>query len=801
MSCKFKGIYFGNKLVSNADDIVACELNAIKREMAYTDKGSTTVIVPDDWVSANKTLYENYISHSSETFNCSIVDNALILENPSANDGRYKYESADGKTRIEFYYAAGICHINIRYGSSELELPIITSIGNGKFAGSDYKWIYGETTTTLTKLGDFEGTYEFEYGSCYFKLTSATGDIGYSISGMVNREYELSPSNDKETTKTYYPVLKTINYAVIGSDGQTAISKAQTYITDSTVTTWAEDTLQVISSDYIAGIYSNADCTRSVMGKEILDEVQVYVKLKKTTADEYNVSVNNIFEDDPTGEVTVISSTSDLVENPLTLEAIEAGTITVNNPEKLTIIYVKNGKTKTTSSSSMIFIPVANGDTVSFYGDNAIYGTHNLEYSTHIACDGDCYLYGNIMSLINSTEAVTEFPPDTDYSWNYYGYTFSNLFKFNSRIKNHSLKTIELPAMTLKDNCYNSMFYECTGLTVAPELSSTTLTRGCYEKMFYGCTGLTKAPELLAEQLTSNCYSEMFYGCTNLKYIKCLAKEFSSIYGDSEESLSSATLDWVKNVSTSGKFITSDASVWEDGKNGIPLGWTIETTSGTVIPPKRLLGGLPAFPVYVPANAYSICIYRNDKHLADINDFDYTYTTPGWIQFVDSYVTKGKSYTYQYKVYSKYDENEKQNLLFTSESIGAIIPTSGYGELNISLSGGKTSYDSQTGVLTIEERPTIRVSPDTGSKLYTNLYLQEVLDSGDWSAQSIWWTTVNLKSSWEGKLKGKTVTLNWTVHISESAYSDFSYNIDWTPENNKFSGAEYGLPDSVVIPE
>lgn len=73
------------------------------------------------------------------------------------------------------------------------------------------------------------------------------------------------------------------------------------------------------------------------------------------------------------------------------------------------------------------------------------------------------------------------------------------------------------PAVISKSNCYNNMFYGCTNLTAAPELSATTLTAGCYYNMFADCTNLTTAPELPATTLATSCYYNMFYGCTKLK--------------------------------------------------------------------------------------------------------------------------------------------------------------------------------------------------------------------------------------------------------------------------------------------
>jgi hypothetical protein len=73
-----------------------------------------------------------------------------------------------------------------------------------------------------------------------------------------------------------------------------------------------------------------------------------------------------------------------------------------------------------------------------------------------------------------------------------------------------------LPATTLTENCYQSMFYGCTSLTTAPKLPATTLTENCYYRMFYGCTSLTIAPKLPATALDYSCYASMFYGCTSL---------------------------------------------------------------------------------------------------------------------------------------------------------------------------------------------------------------------------------------------------------------------------------------------
>ena len=74
----------------------------------------------------------------------------------------------------------------------------------------------------------------------------------------------------------------------------------------------------------------------------------------------------------------------------------------------------------------------------------------------------------------------------------------------------------ELPATTLANSCYQDMFMACYSLTQAPELPAKTLTPSCYEKMFGWCTSLTKAPDLPAKTLTDRCYLNMFNSCSSL---------------------------------------------------------------------------------------------------------------------------------------------------------------------------------------------------------------------------------------------------------------------------------------------
>ena len=125
-----------------------------------------------------------------------------------------------------------------------------------------------------------------------------------------------------------------------------------------------------------------------------------------------------------------------------------------------------------------------------------------------------------------------------------------------------------LPATTLAQQCYEDMFSGCTSLTETPQLPATTLTYQCYYGMFAGCTSLATAPELPATTLAYYCYQDMFINCTNLNHIECLATDIST-----EE----CTYDWVYGVSSSGTFVkAASMTSWPRGDSGIPNGWTIQ---------------------------------------------------------------------------------------------------------------------------------------------------------------------------------------------------------------------------------
>lgn len=221
----------------------------------------------------------------------------------------------------------------------------------------------------------------------------------------------------------------------------------------------------------------------------------------------------------------------DYSKDYLTIEASEDGLTASLSVNACEYCVDGDGNWKTLSAGTATE-SINTGQTLSFRGNL----TPNISKGVGtFTINKKCNLKGNCMSMLFGDNAAN------NYSLSGKNYAFYKLFYGCSNIVNissnflpantlanncydsmfkgcSSLTTApELPATTLANYCYISMFLNCKGLTTAPSiLPATTLTYRCYGIMFKGCTALTTAPELPATTLTPQCYEEMFFGCTNL---------------------------------------------------------------------------------------------------------------------------------------------------------------------------------------------------------------------------------------------------------------------------------------------
>ena len=310
---------------------------------------------------------------------------------------------------------------------------------------------------------------------------------------------------------------------------------------------------------------------------------------------------------DNTKKATCTVNVYDPNSTPLTLELIEDGdfTLTIYKYETPNVYYSYNGGERQNAGASVLLPNCSAGDKIALYRDG------EAAPPITIRCSSDCYVYGNVMSLIDSVNYATKKDVPAG--------AFMSLFKYNDRISSHPDLDLVLPATELAARCYDSMFYGCPGLKRAPELPAKTLAASCYANMFYLCSGLTKAPELPAKTLAGYCYSsmfsycsslikapelpattladhcnyrmfeyctgltespalsaktlvdycyeEMFEGCENITTITCLATDVSA---------EGCTDYWVYGLHDQGTFYKDPSMDWDTGYSKVPAGWEIK---------------------------------------------------------------------------------------------------------------------------------------------------------------------------------------------------------------------------------
>lgn len=113
------------------------------------------------------------------------------------------------------------------------------------------------------------------------------------------------------------------------------------------------------------------------------------------------------------------------------------------------------------------------------------------------------------------------------------------------------------------------MFMNCYELINPPKiLPATTLADSCYQSMFYSCHKLRFAPELPAKTLVNGCYMFMFADCKELRYVKAL-------FTTNITNNTNYTKNWMYGVNTStGVFVKAVDAKWSlSGISGIPTNW------------------------------------------------------------------------------------------------------------------------------------------------------------------------------------------------------------------------------------
>lgn len=458
----------------------------------------------------------------------------------------------------------------------------------------------------------------------------ASNDLDfYHVGGIVRLKLEAPSSAhraevvfDKAVTGEF-EVTFVSGKPVVSAGDPTSSNETVSYFLAGTGASVGERTSPIVLNVPIpCGTYGSVSIKTYDTSDNLLTEEEVPIPNGSFTLDRHHGVRLQYFDED--------------LKTPLTLEAVEAGTIVVKNTATGPVQYSINGTAWVDiAAGGNPTITVAAGDIVQFRGNNGCYFNNNEPF---ITCNARCYVYGNIMSMITSEW----FPVRTRLTEDY---AFSSFFSGNSRLMNHPERELRLPAMSLSQRCYQNMFFHCTSLTRAPELPATELQSSCYSQMFWGCTNLTKAPSLPATTMKNSCYMGMFYGCRSLTtapelpalnlgkscyeamFISCeslttapelpainLAEQcylemfslcqnlttapdlpasvltprcYSRMFNGCSSlsnikclavdiTATGALSSWVDGVAASGTFIKcSEATTWPVGVNGIPEGWTV----------------------------------------------------------------------------------------------------------------------------------------------------------------------------------------------------------------------------------
>ena len=272
-----------------------------------------------------------------------------------------------------------------------------------------------------------------------------------------------------------------------------------------------------------------------------------YLKVVQNASDIVDVVVPSVYYIKDTKEVRYYADAF----RPLTFVAREDG-MTVSFTG--TCSYSLDGSTWVELAANTATPAINTGEKIYFRKEVASTSSSIGTFSATKAFD----LKGNVMSMLFGQNFIEK------YSLAGYSDCFQSLFASSSVV---DASKFYLPATTLAAHCYNRMFYDCIGLTSAPELPATTLATHCYSSMFSGCRGLASAPELPATTLATYCYNSIFYRCSMLSRIVMLATDITA---------TSSLNYWVGDVAASGTFVKAAGVTLPSGASGIPEGWTVE---------------------------------------------------------------------------------------------------------------------------------------------------------------------------------------------------------------------------------
>lgn len=264
------------------------------------------------------------------------------------------------------------------------------------------------------------------------------------------------------------------------------------------------------------------------------------------------------------------------------------------SPVNPTLSYsLDDGETWSTVTilGSVTFGTINTGQKIIFKGNNTQLSS-SYDSFNYFDATKQFKVYGNIMSLLNGDDFIinSEFQNNTNNQ-------FAGLLRTTYLV---DASNLILPALTLYESSYNSMFRDASNLVYGPKiLPALDIPADGYASMFEGCTSLVEAPEILATTVSggtalkcmfcmgrnnkvtaamtkgpvlritnpnsyNNVYQQLFCGNGNLIEVTVLCSGTNKyFYG------------WLSNVSSTGVIKTLSGTTFVSGTNGLPSEWTI----------------------------------------------------------------------------------------------------------------------------------------------------------------------------------------------------------------------------------
>lgn len=192
---------------------------------------------------------------------------------------------------------------------------------------------------------------------------------------------------------------------------------------------------------------------------------------------------------------------------------------------------------------------------------NASSLTSTFEYST--GRKWNPYTYLDVINLNNGESCkfrCTYYHPTTNYQ-RYPYFIMTGTIEASGNC--YSMLSKAFGNITSMSGYYlGFLFKECSSLTTAPTLPATTLSDSCYSTMFMGA-GIIKAPTLPATNLVQTPYKTMFQNASFINEVHALYPTLNPAYSG----------NWLLNVAATGSLFCDPTATVANGASGLPSGW------------------------------------------------------------------------------------------------------------------------------------------------------------------------------------------------------------------------------------